>query len=105
MRAEGKLTKNFGMKTRNMKNVNFVPKEEEVFCKKTVLKNLLIFTEKHLEWSLFFNKNAGLQGCNFIKKRLQHWRFLANIAKFLRALILKHICGQLLLRVFSFMLV
>ena len=36
--------------------------------KYNVLKNLAIFTEKHLCWSLSFNKNAGLQSCNFIKK-------------------------------------
>ena len=29
--------------------------------KKAVLKNFAIFTEKHLRWSLFLNKNAGLQ--------------------------------------------
>ena len=47
--------------------------------------------------SLFFNKVAGLQACNFIKKRLQHKCFPKNIAKFLRTTILKNICEQLLL--------
>ena len=47
-----------------------------------VLKNFSVFTGKHLCWSLF----AGLQGCNFIKKRLQHRRFPVNI------------CEQLLLK-------
>ena len=32
----------------------------EVFCKKSVLKNFTKFTGKHLRWSLFFNKVAGL---------------------------------------------
>ena len=41
------------------------------------LKNFSIFTGKHLCWSLF----AGLQGCNFIKKRLQHRCFLVNISE------------------------
>ena len=39
----------------------------EVFCKKGVLKIFSIFTRKHLCRSLF----AGLQVCNFIKKRFQ----------------------------------
>ena len=47
-----------------------------------VLKNFSVFTGKRLCWSLF----AGLQGCNFIKKRLQHRRFPVNI------------CEQLLLK-------
>ena len=38
--------------------------------KKAELKHFAIFTEKHLRWSLFLNKNAGLQSWNFIKKRL-----------------------------------
>ena len=58
--------------------------EQKVFCKKTVLNNFAIFTEKYLCWCLFFNGNAGLQTCNFIKKRLQHRCFLVNIAKFWR---------------------
>ena len=44
-----------------------------------------------------FNRLAGFKTCNFIKKRLQHWCFPMNIAKFLRTLILKKICEQLLL--------
>ena len=42
-----------------------------------------------------FNKVAGLKVCNFIKKRLQPRCFPANIAKFLRAAILKNISKQL----------
>ena len=41
---------------------------EHLFYKKAILKNFGIFTGKHLCWSLFFNKTAGLQSCNFIKK-------------------------------------
>ena len=33
---------------------------------------------------VFFNEAAGLQACNFIKKRLQHTYFPVNIAKFLK---------------------
>ena len=43
------------------------------------------------------NKVAGLQGCNFIKKRLQHRCFPVNIVKFLRTAILKNACERLLL--------
>ena len=43
----------------------------EVFFRKDVLKNFAYFTGKQLRWSLF-NKVAGPQACNFIKKRIQH---------------------------------
>ena len=38
----------------------------------------------------------GREAGNFIKKRLQHKRFLVNIVKFLRTPILKNICERLL---------
>ena len=63
--------------------------------KKAILKHFVIFTGKHLCWGLFFNKVAGHQACNFIKKRLQHRHFLANIRKFIRRPILKNICERL----------
>ena len=44
-----------------------------------------------------FNKAAGLQACNFVKKRLQHRCFHVNGVKFLRTPISKKICKQLLL--------
>ena len=49
-----------------------------------------------------FNKVAGFQGCNFIKKRLQHGCFLVYIAKFSRTAIMKFICEQLLLHLTTF---
>ena len=52
----------------------------EVFYKKAVLKNLAIFTGKHLCWSLFL---------------------IQDIAKFLIAPILKNICERLLLKMYS----
>ena len=67
--------------------------------KKTALKNFAKFTGKHLCWSIFFNKNAGLQACNFIQKRLKQGCFPDNIP------ILKNVCERLLLSVFPFMLV
>ena len=42
----------------------------KVFCKKVALRNFTKFTGKHLCYSIFFNKVAGLspEACNFIKK-------------------------------------
>ena len=65
------------------------------FIKKAVLKHFVIFTGKHLCRGLFFNKVAGHQACNFIKKRLQHRYYLANIRKFIRRTILKNISERL----------
>ena len=44
-----------------------------------------------------FNQVAGLQVCNFIKKRPKHRGFSVNISKFLKKHILKKICERLLL--------
>ena len=46
---------------------------EGVLSKKMFLiKNFANFTGKHLCLSPFFNKVAGIQACNFIKKRCEH---------------------------------
>ena len=63
---------------------------EGVLLKKVFLNNFANFTGKHLRLSL-------LQACNFIKKRLQHWRFPVKFAKLLRTSILKKIYERLLL--------
>ena len=42
-----------------------------------------------------FNENAGLQSCNFIKKRLQYRCFPINIAKFVKTPVLKNIFERL----------
>ena len=47
--------------------------------------------------SLFNTCVAGLQVCNFIKKRFQHKCFSVNVAKFFKMYILKKICELLLL--------
>ena len=65
------------------------------FIKKAILKHFVLFTGKRLCRGLFFNKDAGHQPCNFIKKRLQHKYFLVNIRKFIRIPILKNISKQL----------
>ena len=69
--------------------LNYQKDSPEVFHKKAVLKNFEIFTGKHVSWSLFLIK--------FIKKRLQYRSSPVNIAKFLRAPVLKNICERLLL--------
>ena len=52
-----------------------------MFFQTGVLKN---FGKKDLCFSLFLNKVADLQTCNFIKKRFQHRSFPVNIVKLLR---------------------
>ena len=59
-----------------------------------VLKYFVIFTKKHLCWSIFQIK---LQACRVIGKRLQHWCFPLHVKKFLRTPILKNIRERLLL--------
>ena len=51
---------------------------------KGVLENLAKFTVKHLCWSLFLNKIAGLHPPILLEKRLQHMCVPVNFAKFLR---------------------
>ena len=63
--------------------------------RKNVLRNFGKFTGKHLYHSFhsfFFNKVAGL-----LKKRLRHWCFPANFAKFLRTHFLQNTFRRLLL--------
>ena len=65
---------------------SFVQKHSpEVFYKKAVLRNFAIFAGK----SPVLNSPT--------KKRLQHWCFSVNIAKFLWTPALKNICEQLFL--------
>ena len=58
---------------------NYWSSRSLIFFKIAVLKNFAIFTEKHFSWSLF-----SIKACNFIKKRLQHWCFSMNTARFFR---------------------
>ena len=58
---------------------------------KGIIRNFAKFTGKHLSQSLFFYKAAGLETCNFIKKRLRHRCFPVNFAKFLRTPFTKHL--------------
>ena len=50
------------MFTMNKKNQKL-----EVFCKKVVLKNLSIFTEKHLCWSLFLIMLQAVRSATLLK--------------------------------------
>ena len=52
----------------------------EVFYKISVLKNFTKFTRRHLYWSLFLNKDAGLGTATLLKKKIQHRCFLVNFA-------------------------
>ena len=56
--------------------------------KKGLLKNFTIFHRKTSVLKSLFNKVAGLEVCNCIKRRLQHRCFPVNMAKLVRATIL-----------------
>ena len=103
------------------KNPNFVPKDAQRIyhqikfwkstkiwrhsIKKLFLKIWQLYTGKQPCCSLFFNNNADIQVCTFIKKRLQLRCFLDNIYEIiLRTAILRNICEKLVLRVFLFTL-
>ena len=65
----------------------------QIFCKIDALKNLAIFTGKHLVWRFFL--------INFIKKRHQHRCFSVNVAKCLStAFYIEHITFIILFRNF-----
>ena len=112
------MKENKAMSQEISKNVNFVPKEvqrilsshkilenyneEEVFYKKKLFLKISKYSQENTCVIVFFNKNVGLQACNFIKKRLQHRSFHKNTATFLRTAILKNICERMLLRVWTF---
>ena len=55
-----------------------------MFSKISIPKNFENFTGPVLE--SLFNTIAGLQSCNFIKKRLQHRHFPVKFARFLKTL-------------------
>ena len=67
-----------------------------------VLKNFAIFTGKTPVLESLFNKAAGLQGFNFIKKKFRQGCFPVNIAKFLKTPILRNIWKWLLLTMLSY---
>ena len=82
------------MKHSRLKSISSIDDDYLEVATGAVLKNFVIFTGKHLCWSLFSIK---LQACKFIEKTLQHWCFLLHVRKFLRKTILKNINKRLLL--------
>ena len=64
--------------------IEFRSSRSQMSFKISVLKNFAIFTWKTPVLESLFNNVAGLQTCNFIKKRLQRRCFSVNIVKFLR---------------------
>ena len=77
---------------------NYVERSEAanggVLLKIGVLKYVVNFIGKHT-CSLFNTAACHIQGCNLIKKWLQHRCLPGKFAKFLRKHILKKICEQL----------
>ena len=67
------------------------------FVKRGVFKNFAKFTGKHLRYSVFFNKVAGLLPSNLSKKRLWRRCFPVNFAKFLRTPLLESTSKRLFL--------
>ena len=64
---------------------------------KCILKNFTKFTGKHLCYSLFFNKVAGLRPETLLKKRLWHRCFPVILTKLLRKPCLQNTSRRLLL--------
>ena len=56
----------------------FIGNHLQMFSKIGVLKNLTMFTGKHLCWSLFFNKVADHNHATLLKNRLQHRCFFCD---------------------------
>ena len=68
-----------------------------MFFKIVVLKNIAIFTRKHLRWSLFLIKLQTSRPVTSLKGD-SSTGVPANIARFLRTPILKNTCERLLLK-------
>ena len=68
-------------KLSTLKSVSSIDDDYSEAVTEDILKNVVIFTAKHLCWSLFLIK---LQACKFIEKRRQHWCFPLHVKKFLR---------------------
>ena len=112
-RYEGKQSNS----TRNMKHVNFVPKDvqrilsshKSIMNRKCSTRQLLLKNSQHSQENTcvqisFLIKMQALRVPALLKRDATRTQvFLANIEKFLRALILKNICERLVLG-FSFKL-
>ena len=71
--------------------LNIKSSHQQMFSKISVLKIFCKFHSKITVLESLFNKVAGLEDCNFIKKILQHRRFPVKLAKFLRTFFTKHL--------------
>ena len=94
--SEGKKV----LKTINIdiKGIAYFQKQPpELFYKKAVVKIFLIFSRKHLSWSLSFSKIAGVRPATLLKKRPQQRCFPVEIVTFLRTPIMKNIWERLFL--------
>ena len=76
------------MKLSKLKSVSSIDDDYLEAATGGILENFVIFTAKHLRWSLFLIK---LLTCKFIEKRLQHCCFPLHVKNFLRTSILKNI--------------
>ena len=56
----------------------------QIFLKRSVIKNLIIFTGKQQRWSPFVIKLEALRPETLLKKRLQHRCFPVNISIFFK---------------------
>ena len=74
----------FLSKKSNFWNLKATSSHQWCSVRKSVLRNFVKFTGKHLCQSLFYNKVAGLRPATSLNKRLWHRCFLVNFAKFLR---------------------
>ena len=82
-------------------NKNFCMASPEAVVQRCCVQKLLLKLRTELtgkyQYRSLFDKVAGLQTCNFNKKRLQYRCFPVNFAKFLGTSILKNIYKRLLL--------
>ena len=79
------------------KKSQFQKQPLDVFCRKSYSQKFRNIYRKTSVLESLFNRLAGFKTRNISKKRLQHSCFPVNVIKFLRTLILKKICEQLLL--------
>ena len=76
--------------TRNIKHVNFVPKDvqrilssdKSIMNRKCSTRRLFLKIQQYSQENTFLNKNAALQVLSFIKKRLEHRCFLQTFGNF-----------------------
>ena len=73
------------MKLSKLKSVSSIDDDYLEAATGGILENFVIFTAKHLRWSLFLIK---LLTCKFIEKRLQHCCFPLHVKKIFRTPIL-----------------